>query len=54
MNVREPPGVGGPLGVAYVVAELARFSANIALSHDFISLTPAQGWIYTPPKVAQV
>ena len=39
VNVGEPPGVGGPLGMADVVAKLAALTANPALGHESSSLT---------------
>ena len=33
MNVGQPPSIGAPLGVAYVVAKLAVFAADLTFGH---------------------
>ena len=40
VHVGEPPGVGGPFGVANVMTKLAVFATNLAFGHESTSLTP--------------
>ena len=48
VNVGEPARIGAPLGVAYVVAKLAVFTADLAFRHANFLFDEAVGFQYNP------